>query len=321
MSNQSGITADESLLGSFGSLANNESPSNVVVAEISSDNTTVKLCTTLSSVAELKRFAEREDRPLYLFIRDSGRIVFVSYVPERAPVRSKMLYASTKNTVLRQVGSNHISKQLLASLPEELSPEFWSSDASAGPAPLTEAEQVSARISSEQRIESARAGRQLVSQTGGTSHTLSFKIASGEPIPSLLEQHNFVSFKINLEKEQVEVLNTAELSEASKVPENLSQSHPTYSIYKNNGKLHFIYSCPSGSKVKERMLYASNKSGFVKHLREVDHLTMETVVEIGDADELETSQLEKSSPAALEHGNPVPGQLKFNRPKRPGRRT
>lgn len=321
MSNQSGITADESLLGSFGSLANNESPSDVVVAEISSDNTTVKLCTTLSNAAELEIFAKREERPLYVFIRDSGRIVFISYVPESAPVRSKMLYASTKNTVLRQVGSNHISKQLLASLPEELSPGFWSSDASDEPAPLTEAEQISARISSEQRIESARGGRQLVSQTGGTSHTLSFKIASGEPIPSLLEQHNFVSFKINLEKEQVEVLSTAQLPGAREVPRSLSQNHPTYNIYKNNGKLHFIYSCPSGSRVKERMLYASNKSGFVKHLKEVDHLTMETVLEIGDSDELEISMLEKSSPATSEHGNPAPGQLKFNRPKRPGRRS
>ena len=32
-------------------------------------------------------------------------------MPDSSPVRGKMLYASTKNTLIRQIGSNSIGKQ------------------------------------------------------------------------------------------------------------------------------------------------------------------------------------------------------------------
>lgn len=322
MSNQSGITANEELLSTIGSLANDRSTGNAVVAVISQDASTVQLSSVLKDVQELKSFVSSANHPLYVFLRYGSQIVFISYVPEDSPVRAKMLYASTKNTILRQVGSNHISKQLLVSQIDELDPSSWDSGAFNEPAPLTEAEQISASISKEQQNEAARGGRKLVSQTGGTSHTLSFKISSAEPIPAILDQFNLVSFKIDAVREEVELLGKSTVSKVQDIPGLLNKEHPTYNIYRNSlQQLHFIYSCPSGSKVKERMLYASNKSGFIKHLSEVDHLIMEKVFEIGDADELELSQLEKLPSSSDEPATPVPGQLKFTRPKRPGRRS
>ncbi|SCU82161.1 LADA_0C03422g1_1 [Lachancea dasiensis] len=322
MSSQSGITADVALLDKVGSLLENSSVGAVVIAEISSDYTTVQLHSTLSNLQELQKFTSNNAGPFYLFIRDESGIVFVSYVPEHSAVRAKMLYASTKNTVLRQLGSNHISKQILLSSPAELVPTSWSSDTfSDNNAPLTEAEQISATISRQQ--ESARGGRQLVSQTGGTSHTLSFKIASGDPISKLLEIYNLVVFSINLAEEQVEVMDKIDVSATSEVPKVLKVGHPTYNVYKTEeNKVHFIYSCPSGSKVKERMLYASNKSGFIKHLSEVDGLVMQSISEIGDPDELELSRLiDQPTPAAQDTASGAPDRLKFDRPRRPGRRT
>ncbi|SCU89897.1 LAME_0E06062g1_1 [Lachancea meyersii CBS 8951] len=321
MSNQSGITANEALLSQIGSLINDTSSGAVVVAEISLDNTTVGLHSVLPSLEKLRDFASQNVEPLYFFIREGSGIIFVSYVPETSPVRAKMLYASTKNTVLRQVGSNHVSQQLLLSLPEELTSETWSSLGSGENAPLTEAEQISSSISEQQQLEHARGGHQLVSQTGGTSHTLSFKISSGQPIPDLLEKYNLLIFSINLAKEQVEVLETTQISETSQIISFLRSDHPTYNLYNSQGKLHFIYSCPSGSKVKERMLYASNKSGFITHLADVDKLTLDSVSEIGDASELELSKLDHPTAKVLDTSKPAPGQLKFSRPKRPGRRA
>ncbi|SCV04474.1 LANO_0G10418g1_1 [Lachancea nothofagi CBS 11611] len=321
MSNQSGITANESLLSEVALLIDNASTGEAVVAEISPDNTAVQLKSVLSSLEELREFVIAESKPFYIFIHGGSGIVFVSYVPERSPVRAKMLYASTKNTVLRQIGSNHISKQLLFSSPEELTPSSWTSDFSRETAPLTDAEQISASISQQQQFETTRGGQPLVSQTGGTSHTLSFKISSDEPIPKLLTRYNLVIFAIDLVKEEVEVLQTSNVAKSSDIPTLLKAGHPTYNIYKNHGKFHFIYSCPSGSKVKERMLYASNKSGFIKHLSEVDQLAITSVSEIGNSDELELSQLDQTESTVQDVTKPVPGQLKFSRPKRPGRRA
>ncbi|CEP61550.1 twinfilin TWF1 LALA0_S03e05380g [Lachancea lanzarotensis] len=320
MSNQSGITANEALLSRIGSLINDSSSGDVVVAEISADNTTVDLHIVLSSLDELQKYASQNNKPQYFFIRQGSGIVFVSYVPESSPVRSKMLYASTKNTVLRQIGTNHVSQQLLLSLPEELVAKSWE-NASREDAPLTASEQISNNISEQQQLEHTRRGQQLVSQTGGTSHTLSFKISSGEPIPTLLEKNNLVIFTIDLTKEQVEVKETRQVSQTSELVSHLNSEHPTYNVYKNQGKLYFIYSCPSGSKVKERMLYASNKTGFIEHLTEVDKLKLESVSEIGDSSELDLSKLDHAESAVQDTSNSASSQLKFNRPKRPGRRA
>lgn len=323
MSNQSGITASQDLLDLLASTVSDAASGPldpVVAAEISPDNTAVVLHKTFPDHTQLQSYVKSLYSPLYIFVKSGPQLHFIAYVPEDAPVRSKMLYASTKNTLLRQVGSNHIAQNLLLSVPEELAPESWETDDNDAGAVLTESERVNLKIAHQQQRDVVRGGRQLVSQTGGTSQTLSFKISSSQPIPELLQTHNVVSFVIDLQKEQVEVQDTAQISQKSELPVLINTEHPSYTIYASNGNYYFIYSCPSGSKVKERMLYASNKSGFVKHLLEHDHLTMQKIFEIGDPEELELAEIEPA-PAVAESANPSAGQLKFNRPKRPGRRS
>jgi twinfilin-like protein len=68
--------------------------------------------------------------------------VAVTYVPDTAPVRQKMLFASTRLTLVRELGSEHFRDTFFATTPEELSPAgFDRHDAhSAVEAPLTEEE-------------------------------------------------------------------------------------------------------------------------------------------------------------------------------------
>lgn len=40
--------------------------------------------------------------------------VFYSYVPDAAPVRSKMLYASSRATLVRVLGDDHIALSIFA---------------------------------------------------------------------------------------------------------------------------------------------------------------------------------------------------------------
>jgi twinfilin-like protein len=69
-------------------------------------------------------------------------LVAVTYVPDTAPVRQKMLFASTRLTLVRELGTEHFRETLFATTPEELSPAgFEKHDAhSALEAPLTEEE-------------------------------------------------------------------------------------------------------------------------------------------------------------------------------------
>jgi len=68
--------------------------------------------------------------------------VAVTYVPDTAPVRQKMLFASTRLTLVRELGSEHFRDTFFATTADELSPAgFDKHDAhTALEAPLTEEE-------------------------------------------------------------------------------------------------------------------------------------------------------------------------------------
>lgn len=57
--------------------------------------------------------------------RDSGDAPFVliTYVPDAANVRQKMLFASTRNTLLRELGTERFGESIFATMKEELTPE------------------------------------------------------------------------------------------------------------------------------------------------------------------------------------------------------
>lgn len=78
----------------------------------------------------------------------------------------------------------------------------------------------------------------------------------------------------------------------------------------------FIYTCPSTSKIKERMIYAACRARFV-NLVETDPAFAITI-----AKKLEGSSPEEFTAAALldEFRETVEVKSGFARPKRPGRR-
>jgi twinfilin-like protein len=83
---------------------------------------------------------------LYVILRrypTSPRLVAVTYIPDAAPVRQKMLFASTRLTLARELGSEHFRETILVTTPEELTSRgFERHDAHTKlEAPLTEEEQ------------------------------------------------------------------------------------------------------------------------------------------------------------------------------------
>ena len=73
--------------------------------------------------------------------------------------------------------------------------------------------------------------------------------------------------RIDIATETIELAGTSSTAAAGLASE-ISDSEPRYSFfrYSANGSdspIIFIYTCPSGSKIKERMLYATSKLTFV----------------------------------------------------------
>ena len=85
------------------------------------------------------------DEPLFIILRrydGAPRFVAVTYVPDAAKVRQKMLFASTRLSLVRELGSEHFRETIFATSADELTPAgFDKHDAhNALDAPLTEEE-------------------------------------------------------------------------------------------------------------------------------------------------------------------------------------
>ena len=76
--------------------------------------------------------------------------------------------------------------------------------------------------------------------------------------------------KIDVSKESVELVGTSS-TDVGSLAQAISDSEPRYSFFRysqeNEGQaaspILFIYTCPSGSKIKERMMYASSRAGII----------------------------------------------------------
>jgi twinfilin-like protein len=98
-----------------------------------------------SNVESLLQPHIKPNEALYVILRrysSAPALVAVTYVPDTAPVRQKMLFASTRLTLVRELGSEHFRETFFATTPEELTPAgFEKHDAhNALEAPLTEEE-------------------------------------------------------------------------------------------------------------------------------------------------------------------------------------
>lgn len=85
--------------------------------------------------------------PSYIILRlDTAPdgFVAITYVPDAAPVRQKMLFASTRLTLVRELGTERFRETLLVTEPRELERDGWERhERSKGvAAPLTEEEEV-----------------------------------------------------------------------------------------------------------------------------------------------------------------------------------
>ena len=89
----------------------------------------------------------KDDEAAYIILRRYQNapdgFVAVTYVPDTANVRQKMLFASTRLTLVRELGTERFRETLFATTKQELTAEGWRKHDESGEsnAPLTDEEQ------------------------------------------------------------------------------------------------------------------------------------------------------------------------------------
>lgn len=336
MSSRSGIKASPEVIDSF-----NKAPSSALVITISEDSTQLVHDSSFSAPEQTNtndilhalklHFNDTFPQPKFAIFKhsDSNERVFISFVPDEAPVRLKMLFASTKNTFLQQLGSvipkNHILS--FTEISDLESDAFHAAIQQSDHSVSMTAKEKSLEIMDSLLHLSMSQKNELPSMSSKSSSTsLFFKIDS--PLDATLKSNlasKLVVMSIDTETEILKLhaeqdgVTTQDLVTVAQTLVS-GEPSPAYLLFGySEGHIAFIYSCASGCKVKARMLYAANKQGLLSHLKN-DYFTngqLDQIFEVGDLDELELSALEESK---LEKKDTKPSELKFSKPKGPRRR-
>ncbi|KAI0831510.1 actin depolymerizing protein [Trametes gibbosa] len=291
-----------------------------------------------------------DDAPAYILVRlddPPTEWLAIYYVPDSAKVRDKMLYAATRTTLTKNLGSAHFKDNIFATSKEDIGAEAYARHKRhvAAPPPMSarekemEAVKAAEREAGGRNYEGSRARQSHVGQGVGMKWT----DEALEAIRQLgaTEDSRLVVLSIDPATETL-LLTTAQETDVSSLGRSLPASDPAYAFFAWPQNITSpprrdvipIYSCPSASPVRHRMLYSSAVLSVVREVKE--HLSSSgsssTValrkVETSDPSEINERfliaelGLSPSDAPTATAGVSAEGSDKkpFARPKGPGRR-
>ncbi|EWC47040.1 hypothetical protein DRE_03802 [Drechslerella stenobrocha 248] len=325
---QSGISASDELLQQFNSLVSSTTLRGLI-AGIANEalvpiTTIPRRGTFEQDVAQLDGLL-KDNEPAYIILRrlDTGPAPFVSvtYVPDFAHVRSKMLFASTRNTLMRELGTDRFSESIFATTKAELTADgFKRHDAHvAKAAPLTEEEAALKGVKEAEAEESRGTTARASHVSGGLAFpTSEAALDALRRLPTT--PNGLVQLKLDLQAETIELAEDSTAT-AHSLSSAIPSDSPRYSFFTYSHKypgvkenpIVFIYTCPPESKIKERMLYASCRSAVLNAAQKEAGLVIDKRLESGVPDITEQQLAEEFQPKAEK-------RQAFQRPKPPGRK-
>jgi twinfilin-like protein len=258
-----------------------------------------------------------------------------------------MLFASTRLTLVRELGIERFRETIFATTKEELTKEgFEKHDRHVRlDAPLTEEEMSLGEVKRKEAEEGRGAAERRSHVSSGVSMPVSEEAVSalkglGEDAgDDLVQLVCFPQFqdtnktrasregemltgeqKINIATETVELASTS-TTPITTLSSTISSTEPRYSFYRyaheyngaSSSPILFIYTCPSGSKIKERMLYAAS-SRSAQQLAESAGLTIAKKIEASSPEDITKESVDEDLHPKVEV------KQAFSRPKRPGRK-
>eukprot|EP00013_Stygamoeba_regulata_P029181 CAMPEP_0177660808 /NCGR_PEP_ID=MMETSP0447-20121125/18270_1 /TAXON_ID=0 /ORGANISM="Stygamoeba regulata, Strain BSH-02190019" /LENGTH=335 /DNA_ID=CAMNT_0019165963 /DNA_START=44 /DNA_END=1054 /DNA_ORIENTATION=- len=327
MTHSSGIGVATELADKFGS-AITDGTTRFVKAVIENESVVLKAAHAQSDnfqadVEAIQGYLE-DSRACYIFLKldspsSSGATWrLLAYVPDTAPVKERMLYASSRDFLKKQLGSSYFADDLHGTTKADLSWESYQAhiNSKTSAAPLTSGEALHQKAAS------------LAIDPGHTReyvHSVKFpmsraafdevrKLGSGDP------STNFVQLLVDPAKETIELACSKKLivSElASAVPSN----EPRFSLFsydhvwegQQQKNIVFIYSCTNHSPVKLKMLYSTVKAPAIQGAEEAGVEKM-TRIEVQEPEELNEALLNESIHPKVEEK-----VQRITRPTRPGK--
>jgi len=243
--------------------------------------------------------------------------ILISYIPEGSPVYDRMMYASSRDPLKKQLGLCYFSDVLHGSDKEDLTWEAYKihREKLSAPSPLTAAE-VQYKNETTAEIDHGTA-REYV-------HSVKFPLsdAAKKALQSFTSGKNLVQLSVDSNRETIELVKHKSSSIDDLVNE-LDKNEPRFTFFKFNHDHEgesfesnlFIYSCPTPSPVKLKMLYSTVKS-VAAGAAEQAGITIERSGKIEVTEAEEDLTLEN----ILSQLHPVQEKVeKFLRPMRPGR--
>ena len=221
---QSGISVSQELHSAFNDLVS--SPSQRGIIATISNETLTPLHTLPASTTDF--FADLPALKSHLTTNQAAYIILrryqnapdgfvaVTYVPDTAPVRQKMLFASTRLTLTRDLGTERFRENVFVTELSELTKEGWTKHEASGEskAPLTEEEQTLQGIKeAEAEAQGGTAGRKL--ETGAqfslnlNAEARSALEAFNDAEENLLQLVEYTQPSIQHQKVYTNTLNTA----------------------------------------------------------------------------------------------------------------
>jgi len=211
----------------------------------------------------------QDDIPAYLLIRlddPPTEWLAIYYVPDSAKVRDKMLYASTRASLLKSLGSTLFSDTIFATSKDDLTPEAYASHRRhiAAPKPLSAREQEMADVRAAEREDVGRYdGPRTHLSIVGTGVGFNWSEEAENAVKKLGESDGCDVAIITIDvKSETLVLFSASATSVEELGSTLPPSEPCYAFFgwphsPSKRQIVFIYSCPSSSPVKHRMVYSS----------------------------------------------------------------
>lgn len=327
MSSQSGISVSPELAKEFPGFVS----SNAIAAilKLSNEKEHVELERQVEGTLEhVQEQLAPGTEARYVALRDpndSSSFLFVQFMPDNAPLSSKMKYASSHATIHRQLGgSSTFTTSIFWTDLDEVSSKGLNAHFAheSAPAPMTEEEE---NLATAVELEKAHGttGRSVANQaTLAVNASVSPKAKSAI---SDLKDGNALLFTV--ESDDKETVDLAAECNASDLASEASNSDgPRYVVATVDSVSIFAFVCPRSSSIKQRMLFASTRIAFHNWLK--SEIKIGPSIETYDPEEdLKLSSLKDV--AAEENKDSKQGEAKhesvvqkprFSRPKPPRRR-
>ncbi|KAJ5952807.1 uncharacterized protein N7479_011220 [Penicillium vulpinum] len=271
--------------------------------------------------------------PIYLLLRrpsnaSAAALIALTYIPSNAPVRAKTLFASTRSTLTRELGTEKFASTVFATEEDEiLGQDAWRERDGEGPNVISREDMMGEKERELEAVRRAEAearsgtpGRDIgIGGTFGTGSGMRVSMPVDESAKSALRDlrdGGLVQLTVDIPTEKIVLADSQSGVEASSVASHISSSSPRYSFYHYPGTdiVIFVYTCPTGSSIKERMLHASSRRNAIT-VAEQEGLKIEKKIEASSPDEITGDRLQEEVTPVRDQG-PARG---FARPRRPGR--